>query len=324
MPPIIPDEDPAEGNTIHTLSVFLVVRFVSGVFLGVLAVVTIAANIALLVTLWRRRKRLLKTPTMIFILAIAVADLTTGLVVEPAFSICYISSDLNTCRDDIMELVQFLPRLFVNSSFLLVLSLTWCHFLAVARPHFYKHHVTKTRVTALVFGIFVYTLSFSFLQFSRISKKVLLLIDVSLHATLIPSVLMMSYIAILLSLRKHMRDRNVVLFRRHGGEANIGSKSSVEVQMFPSSNTESAVERQFMKMNLSLVILLFICALPAIITMHMAFNTKLATVEEQTTLAVAQKIADDILFVKFLLEPFVFSWNFGKIAKIRNAMLIRN
>lgn len=324
MPPIIPDEDPAEGNTIHTLSVFLVVRFVSGVFLGVLAVVTITANIALLVTLWRRRKHLQKTPTMIFILAIAMADLTTGLVVEPAFSICYISSDLNTCREDIMELVQFLPRLFVNSSFLLLLSLTWCHFLAVARPHFYKHHVTKTRVTALVFGIFVYTSSFSFLQFSRISKKVLLLIDVSLHATLIPSVLMMSYIAILLSLRKHMRDRNVVLFRRHRGEANIGSKSSVDVQMFPSANTESAVERQFMKMNLSLVILLFICALPAIITMHMAFNTKLATVEEQTTLAVAQKIADDILFVKFLLEPLVFSWNFGKIGKIREAMLIRN
>lgn len=324
MPPIIPDEDPAEGNTIHTLSVFLVVRFVSGVFLGVLAVVTIIANIALLVTLWRRRKRLLKTPTMIFILAIAVADLTTGLVVEPAFSICYISSDLNTCREDIMELVQFLPRLFVNLSFLLVLFLTWCHFLAVARPHFYKHHVTKTRVTALVFGIFVYTSSFSFLQFSRISNKVLLLIDVSLHATLIPSVLMMSYIAILLSLRKHMRDRNVVLFRRHRGEANIGSESSVDVQTFPSANTESAVERQFMKMNLSLVILLFICALPAIITMHMAFNTKLATVEEQTTLAVAQKIADDILFVKFLLEPLVFSWNFGKIGKIREAMLIRN
>ncbi|XP_067034792.1 tyramine receptor 1-like [Acropora muricata] len=226
MPPIIPDEDPAEGNTIHTLSVFLVVRFVSGVFLGVLAVVTITANIALLVTLWRRRERLLKTPTMIFILAIAVADLTTGLVVEPAFSICYISSDLNTCREDIMELVQFLPRLF----------------LAVAHPHFYKHHVTKTRVTALVFGIFVYTLSFSFLQFLRISKNVLLLIDVSLHATLIPSVLMMSYIAILLSLRKHMRDRNVVLFRRHRGEANIGSESSVDVQMFPPANTESAVE----------------------------------------------------------------------------------
>ena len=324
MPPIIPDEDPAEGNTIHTLSVFLVVRFVSGVFLGVLAVVTITANIALLVTLWRRRKHLQKTPTMIFILAIAMADLTTGLVVEPAFSICYISSDLNTCREDIMELVQFLPRLFVNSSFLLLLSLTWCHFLAVARPHFYKHHVTKTRVTALVFGIFVYTSSFSFLQFSRISKKVLLLIDVSLHATLIPSVLMMSYIATLLGLRKHMRDRNVVLFRRHRGEANIGSESSVDVQTFPSANTESAVERQFMKMNLSLVILLFICALPAIITMHMAFNTKLATVEEQTTLAVAQKIADDILFVKFLLEPFVFSWNFGKIGKIREAMLIRN
>lgn len=324
MPLIIPDEDSAEGNTIHAFSIFVVVRFVSGVFLGVLAIVTITTNIALLVKLWRRRKRLLKTPTMIFILATAVTDLTTGLVVEPAFSICYISSDLNTCREDIMELIQFLPRLFVNSSFLLVLFLTWCHFLAVAQPHFYKHHVTKTRVTALVFGIFVYTSSFSFLQFSRISKNVLLLIDVFLYATLIPSVLMMSYIAILFSLGKHVRNRNVVLFRRHRDEANIGAESSVDVQIFPSANTESAVERQFMKMNLSLVILLFICALPSIITMHMTFNSKHATVEEQTTLAVAQKIADDILFVKFLLESFVFSWNFGKIGKIREAMLSRN
>ena len=318
------DVDPAEGNTIHTLSVFLVVRFVSGVFLGVLAVTTIAANVALLVTLWRRRRRLLKTPTMVFILAIAVADLTTGLVVEPAFSICFMSSDLNTCREDIMELIQFLPRLFVNSSFLLVLFLTWCHFLAVAHPHFNKHYVRKTRVTALVFGVFVYTSSFSFLQFSRISKNVLLLIDVFFHATTIPFVLMMSYIAILLSLRRHMRNRNVVLFRRHRDVVNSGSEASIEVQMFPSANVESTVERQFMKMNLSLVILLFICTLPSIITMHLALNTKHASLEEQTTLAVAQKISDDILFVKFLLEPFIFSWNFRKIEKIRKATLSRN
>lgn len=178
------DQNPSTTN--DSWPFLLIVRFVSGVFLGVLAIATIVANIGLMATLWNRRKRPLKTPTMYFVFGIAVTDLTTSLVVEPAFSICYMSSDLSTCQTEIMELIQILPRLFVNSSFLLVLFLSWSHFLAVACPHFYKRSVTKLRVTVLVLGVFVYTTTFSFLQFSRISRHVLLVIDVFFHATLFP------------------------------------------------------------------------------------------------------------------------------------------
>ena len=318
---IMTDQNPSTTNDSWPL--FSIVRFVSGVFLGVLAIATIVANIGLMVTLWNRRKRPLKTPTMYFVFGIAVADLTTGLVVEPAFSICYMSSDLSTCQTEIMELIQILPRLFVNSSFLLVLFLSWSHFLAVACPHFYKRSVTKLRVTVLVIGVFVYTTTFSFLQFSRISRHVLLVIDVFLHATFIPSLLMISYFAMLVSLRKHMRSRDAVLFRRRCAEVINGeSESSINVQNFP-YNAES-VERQFIRMNLCLTVILLICTLPSIVTMHVALSSTDATFEQQTNLAVTQNIADDILFIKFALDPFIFAWNFSKIGGMWRSMLSRS
>lgn len=311
-----------DRTTSDSWSLFLIVRFVSGVFLGVLAMITVVANIVLLATLWNKRKRHLKTPTMYFVLGIAVADLITGLVVEPAFSICYMSSYLSTCRGEIIELVQFLPRLFINSSFLLVLLLSWSHFLAIAHPHFYKRSVTKLRITVLVVGVFVYTTSFSFLHFSGISKRVLLRIDIFFHATFIPFLLMMSYISMLVSLRKHMRSRDAVLFRRRCDVITGESESSINVQTLPCST--DSVERQFIRMNLCLTVVLLICTLPSIVIMHVALNTTDATYEQQTNLGVAQKIADDILFIKFALDPFIFSWNFQKMEKMWRYMLSRN
>ena len=158
----------------------------------------------------------------------------------------------------------------MNSSFLLVLFLSWCHFLAVAYPHFYKQFVTKKRVTALVTGIFVYTTTFSFLQFSRIWKHVLLLLDVFLHATINPFLFMLSYVAMLVSLRKHRRNRNVLFFRRRNL---ITGKSESSINLHTSPSKTHSVERQFMKMNSCLIILFFICTLPSIIMMHVALNT---------------------------------------------------
>lgn len=302
----------------HSWSVFLLVRFVSGIFLGALAVVTVFANIALFTTLWNKRKRPLKSPTLYFIVGLCAADFMTGLVVEPAFSICYLSSDLNICRAEIMELLQFLPRFVMNSSFLIVLFLSWCQFFAIARPHRFKKVITKLRVTALVIAVFLYTASFSILHFSRIPKHALLMIDVYLHATFIPFLLMISYISVLVSLRRHMRRRKAVLFRANNvtkGE----SEGSINFLTIPHS--VECVERQFIRMNLSLTVVLFICTLPSIVVMHMALRATDATLEYQTNLAIAQKVADDILFIKFALDPFIFVWNFNKIGKLwRNAL----
>lgn len=309
------------NRTGNSWSAFLVVRLASGVFLAILAAVTVVANIALLTTLWNKRKRPLKSPTMYFIIALGVADFMTGLVVEPAFSICYLNNDLNTCRAEVMELIQFLPRLVMNASFLIILFLSWSQFLAVVRPHLYKQFMTKLRVTVLVAGIFLYTTSFSILQFSRISKRVLLEIDVYLHATFVPFLLMLSYISMLVCLRRHMRKRKAVLFRRNKV---VKGDSEGSINFLPIPYSVECVERQFILMNLSLTVVLFICTLPSIVVMHIALETTNASLEYQTNLAIAQKVADDILFIKFALDPFIFAWNFQKIGRIWKAALSNN
>ena len=234
--------DDSNKRTSGSLSLFLTVRFVSGVFLGILATLTIVANIALLVTLWKKRTRTFQTHANFFVLGIAVADLITGMVVEPAFSICYMSNDLNKCKVEIVEIIQYLPRMFINCSFLIVLLQSWSHFLAITRPHFYKRFLTKTRVIAIVTGVFMYTTGFSFLQFSGISHHLLLMIDVYLHATAIPMILMVAYVSMLVNLRAHMRRRDAFFTR---GRCDVVSGAAEN----PTStiNIEDSVERQFIR-----------------------------------------------------------------------------
>ena len=312
--------DDSNKRTSGSLSLFLTVRFVSGVFLGILATLTIVANIALLVTLWKKRTRTFQTPANFFVLGIAVADLITGMVVEPAFSICYMSNDLNKCKVEIVEIIQYLPRMFINCSFLIVLLQSWSHFLAITRPHFCKRFLTKMRVIAIVTGVFMYTTGFSFLQFSGISHHLLLMIDVYLHATAIPLILMVAYVSMLVNLRAHMRRRDAFFTR---GPCDVVSGAAEN----PTStiNIEDSVERQFIRMNLCLTVGLLTCTLSSIVVMHIALNASDASIRQQTNLAVAQNIAEDILFIKFALDPFIFTWNFQKMGSMwRSIALSRN
>ena len=306
--------DDSNKRTSGSFSLFLTVRFVSGVFLGILATLTIVANITLLVTLWNKRTRTFKTPANFFVLGIAVADLITGMVVEPAFSLCYMSNDLNKCKVEIVEIIQYLPRMFINCSFLIVLFQSWSHFLAITRPHFYKRFLTKMRVIAIVTGVFMYTTGFCFLQFAGISHHLLLMIDVYLHATAIPMILMVAYASMLVNLRAHMRRRDA--FCTRGRCDVIGGTLKI---------IEDGVERQFIRMNLCLLVVLLTCTLPSIVVMHIALNAADASFKQQTNLAVAQNIAEDILFINFALDPFIFTWNFQKMGNMcRSIALSRN
>lgn len=85
------------------------------------------------------------------------------------------------------------------------------------------------------------------------------------------------------------------------------------------------MERQFSRMNLCLTVVLFTCALPSIVVMYITLNAADASFKQQTNLAVAQNIAGDILFVKFALDHFIFTWNFQKMANMwRSIPLSRN
>ncbi|KAL9981785.1 hypothetical protein ACROYT_G010532 [Oculina patagonica] len=296
--------------SLSSFELFFDVRQASGVFLAILAVITVFATIAFLTTLWNKRKRPLKSPTMYFIIGLGIVDVVTGLVIEPVFSICYLTNDLSTCRVEMMELIQFLPRLVMNASFHIMLFLTWSQFMAVVRPDLYKRFMSKVRMIVLIAGIFLYITSFSVLQFTRISQRVLLAIDVYFYATCVPFLLMLSCICL------HMCKSKTVLFRRNEVD---GGNSEGSMNFLPIPYSVGCVERQFIQMNLSLTVLLFICALPSTVVMHIALKATDVSLQYQENLAIAYMVAEDILFIKFALDPFIFACNFRKIENLLEA-----
>jgi len=118
------------------------------------------------------------------------------------------------------------------------------------------------------------------------------MIGVYLHATAIPVILMVAYVSMLVNLRAHMRRRNA-FFTCDRCDVVSGTLEN------PTSTIiiEDGVERQFIRMNLRLTVLvvLFTCTLPSIVVMHIALNAADASFKQQTNLAVAQNIAEDFI-----------------------------
>lgn len=65
---------------------FLVLCFLSAVYLSVLAVLTTLANGVLLIALYQDPFKVFRQPPTIFITGLAVADFLTGLAVDPLFA----------------------------------------------------------------------------------------------------------------------------------------------------------------------------------------------------------------------------------------------
>ena len=311
------------------------IHFASGNFLCICAIVTVIANALLLWNIRREIRKCFKTPTIYFIIGVCLTDLVTGLVVEPLFAVCYLGN-FKICREYSM-VFQILPPLFTNLSFLIILLLTWVQYLAISHPYLYKELVSKSRVIISELVVFAYSTIFVLLPFMGVPRKTVAAIDASFHSTFIPFLLIVSYLLILTSVRRHARRRS----KRFGLVSSEPNHLSIklkelEISKESQSDTDGSskklrrrsrrilrrhssvlryVERQFISMNLCLIIALLVCTLPTIIVLHLTLNWKEATLEQEFQLNIGRLIGDDILFLKFLLDPFIFALSFRKLRK---------
>lgn len=294
----------------RTWSTFLTVRFSSGVFLVILALATIIANGALLMSMRRNAMRCLRTPTSYFFVSLGVADLLTGMLVESTLAICHLT-EYGTCRAE-MHMIQVLPPMVTNASFLIVLLMSVSQYLAISHPHTYRWLVNKRRVAlALVLAV-CYATAFSALKLTGlVSSNTLFTVEVCFHSTFVPFLLVTFYVMVLVALRKHTRRRYSVLFRKHnvglgGSRLSIASVENPYIGL---------LERHFIRMNMLLIVTLLVCTLPSIVVLHILLNSNSQDLsfEQQTLLAIAQDITDDVLFLKFVLDPLIFAWRVRKL-----------
>ena len=249
----------------------------------------------------------LQSATTYFLVGLPLVDILTAATQEPAYPTCFIMMytrhpDTRYTCPKLLSVRRTISIASMNCSFLIVLAFTFTQYVVVISN--YAQNVTKRRVIICVLAIYVYSVLFSVLPEMGVSEDAQRKIDNTFHSICLIYFTVIIYILLFIAFKKKMAASNRL---REDKETNDGSKD----------DRRTDVERKFITVNFLLIAILFLTSQPA----AMFWIAKLYSSEDPNSpkFLIINLMVDNLLYLKFLLDPFVYAW---RIPKYRQALMV--
>lgn len=293
---------------------FLLICLLSAIYLCVLSVLTTVSNGVLLVVLYQDPFKSFRHPPSIFIVGLAVADFFTGIAVDPLFAYFYFELYKDTLSSErynfTLKAAGLLSSIIMNVSFLTILFLSWTQFIAITFPHRHKQLVTTGRVVACICGIWTYSLLFSCTLLMGVPEKIFQKLDVFFNLSLINVLILVSYIALHVSYRRQMAR----LIPTQNNAIRIADTSE---------HRRKKDQKHFMVVSSLLATCLLVFIAPVTVMWYLTLYWTPKTHEGEVKATIANIIVDSTLFMKFLIDPFIYAWRLPKFRQAVNAIFSR-
>lgn len=292
----------------------------SGIFLSVLCPITVLANSFLLLAIYKDPLKTFHGPTSCFLVALSIVDLISGLVPEPMVSTCYFLWYRGLHCPKIFEIAGIVAAILTNLSFFIVLVFSLVQYIVVAHPLRSKELVTTRKTRALLVIISLYAVLFEMTRYMGLPLDVLEKIDLHLHSTFSLLLTIIIYMLLQKAFRRQMVEVSATLTT--GTELTEVRVELQEGKSESSSQNEKQqkqrlqVKRQFVRLNLIIIIVLLVCSQPSALLWHLYLYSG-ERIKYSQTLFQIRVIAENTLYLKFLLDPFVFAW---RIPRYREAL----
>lgn len=285
------------------LSLYMKFELAEGICLSIMSLLTVSANILLLLAVWKDPEKSFRSPTTCFLIGLGITDLLTGATTEPFFALYYIMRFLRGGKNiplsisRLYEVGQSISTVTISSSYLIILGLSMSQYIAIKWPHKYKVLITRNRVIVSVLLSWLYFICFTLvLTFSpNIDTVLFLKVDLALHPVLISSVLFITLILLYRVFMKQVQRRKS--FRESEKKLQGGAKRS----------RADNLQRQFTIVTLYLAAVLLISALPHIAVQFVWLYADLPT-EGVYYIFMTLRIRDLMLFLKVALDAFIYAW----------------
>ena len=299
-------EPSSSAHLENLLSLYMKFELTEGICLSIMSVLTVSANILLLIAIWKDPEKSFRSPTTYFLIGLGIADLLTGATTEPFFAVYYIMRFLRGTKN-IPALIsrlhvvgQSISTVTISSSYLIILGLSISQYIAIKWPHKYKVLITRNRVIVSVLLSWLYFICFTLvLSFSpNIDTVLFLKVDLALHPVLISSVLFITLILLYRVFTRQMQQRKS--FRESAKTAKGSLKGSAK-------GRADNLQRQFTIVTFYLAAVLLISALPHIAVQFVWLYAELP-VEGVYYIFMALRVRDLLLFLKVALDAFIYAW----------------
>ena len=284
--------------------------FGSAIYMIVLSFITIVANALLLLVVIVDPLKTFKNPTSYFLIGLAISDLLTALIHLPLTSSCFIFFYLRSpqqgliyCYEIFLDLSQTQAAITMTTSFLIVFAFTATQLVIVSSPLKYARMATSRKVGICVVSLYLYSTLFWVSKYWGLPVDMLNKIDVFLHNFVTPYATIVCYVLLHHTFKRKMAASKMLSSENHIQQAN-------ETQ-------SNRVQRKFVKINCVLIAILVFCSQPAAI--FWLIREFWLPVEDTVQVSTVNLFIDNILYLKFMLDPFVYAW---RLPKYREALRV--
>ncbi len=279
---------------------FYKAAFGSSIFIYVVSLTTILTNSLLLFVFYRDPLKMFRNPTTFFLIGLAIVDILTALVQQPIYATCFMllyfqHPSTRKCRP-FVDAGRIVGAFAMTASFLIVFAFTVTQYVVVKSPLKYGRLVTKKKVLISVAVIYLYSATFWCLHLMGVPPLVQSIMELFIHSYLVAIVNIVFYVL----LHSAMKKKTAAAKSLQGEAGNRESSKHIQVQ------------RNFVRVNFMLLAVLIVCNMPAAVVWTIRlFIEDNKTVPSAKTY-IANLMVDNVLYMKFLLDPFVYAWRMVK------------
>ena len=305
------EDNVKSGMAINPFEGFYTASFGSAIFIFAVSLTTVLANGLLLLIFFVDPLKIFRNPTTYFLIGLAIVDLLTGLVQEPIYATCfmflYFQHPLVPKCQPYMNFAYYFAAFSTTVSLIIVFAFTVTQYIVVASPLKYGRLVTKRKVVGSVVSIYVYTAIFSCLPLMGVSEKVHDAITLFFHNYALVLITIVFYILLHHTMKRKMATGN--------------SLQNESTSREESKHTQ--VQRNFVRLNVILLIVLIVCFVPTMIIMTIRLFMDGYLNPSAQNVLIANLMIDNLHYLKFLLDPFVYAWRMSKYRESLSKVVCR-
>lgn len=290
--------------------------FISGICVTFLSFIATVANGLLLLAIWKDPHKRFRTPSTVFVLGLTLADLLTGILVGPIISYTRIAfiTPASANNSQYHKVGQMSSMVTMNTSFIILLFLTWNQFAAIRFPHEHRRLVTARKVKSCVVLAWVYSLLFASMLL-WVQEDVVYQIDFYAHNCTFIVFLTIAYVCLCTAFRR--QTSRIVATTSTSDRLSIGQYQT------NSSRRRRNTEKQFTIVAMMLVMFIIACTLPATV-IHIVYaytKNNIMSKSSEKILLIAREISSVVLFLKFSLDPFLYCWRLSSYRRALGTIL---
>ena len=271
--------------------------FGSSLFIAVVSFTTVLTNSLLLFVFYVDPLKMFRNPTTFFLIGLAIVDLLTALVQEPIYATCfmlvYFQHPSVTKCGPFANAGRYFGAFAMTASFLIVFAFTVTQYIVVSSPLKYSRLVTKKKVLFSIAVVYLYSAIFWCLHLMGVSPNVQNIMDSFIHNYLFVFITIAFYIFLHRAMKKKMT-------------AGKSLQSQTEKR---TTSKHMQVQRSFVRVNFMLLAVLIMCNMPSAVV----WTVRLFIEDDASVKTlIANLMVDNLLYLKFLLDPFVYAWRMVK------------